>query len=237
MDRSRSRRPVAIRAVVGLLALAGSPAAGREITLEFVNPSGNPYKMTFDPERIPESEVRALVYISPYFEADEFSVPLWLEVCIRGDPHYFECGSCDLGDPNFFKNARVNLDIDRERLNFLDVVKHPKELDPVIDYEKRALSFALWLQQTRYDFLQSWKTEVLARKYQGFDPSSACADQIARIEQATSPQAKYQLATYGWDNCAINFWAPFRKYPLDAWKRFLKRYGIKEEYIEIPPPD
>jgi hypothetical protein len=180
------------------------------------------YKLTFDPKEISEAQIKALIFISPPFEAFEVSIAPALELCRDGDPHYYACGSRGPGDPHFFDNALVNLDIGNKRLAYLEALNAPTHLDPVIKYGKEFLSFTLWLESTRYDFYRSWDIEVLERKYGGLDPSALCPSEISRIEGAGSKEQKYKLAPYDWQNCMNSAffkqhgWSPVGGYPKDA---------------------
>lgn len=226
--------------IVIVFAIAQSTAPAKTITLAFTNPNGtgDVYKLTFDTESISQDQLRALVAVSPHFAAYSAIAPS-LEDCAEEDGRYYHpCGPGDLSDPNFFRNAQVNLNVSSERLASLDTLYHPEELEPVVDYEKKMLSFSVWLQQTRYEFYLSWNTDVLKTKYQALDSSRACAPAITQIEQAKSEAEKYKLARFNWHNCVLDaFRKQGGKYPLDAWRRFLNDYGIREKYIEATPPD
>lgn len=228
--------------LAGLIASAGggSKAPAETVTLTFsTDPGGwgDVFKLTFDTKRIPESEIKTLVLISPHF-AGQTAISRNLELCEQPHPQYFPCGSGDLHYAHFFDNARVNLDIATKQLAYLETLKYPKELKPVVQYEKKSLSFSRWLEQTRYEFYKSWDTRVLKRKYQGLDLSVLCSSQIGQIELAGSKDEKFELAKNEWRNCVLN--ASFKLfgsypgggYPMDAWKRFLKAYGIKEQLIK-----
>ncbi len=220
-----------VAALMGFI-VAASSAVAKVVTLTF----NGEYVLTFDTERISEAEIRRVIFISPQLEGHDVSVAPAIEQCRTGDPQYFRCGSRDLHDPHFFHNALVNLGIATKRLAYLEALKYPKELEPVVQYEKNFLSFTRWLEQTRYDFYQTWDTEVLKRKYDDLDPSVLCASEIAEIDHATSRDQKYKLVRYGWHNCLndaflkLSGWYPDGGYPRKAWERFLTAYGITERF-------
>lgn len=212
------------------------------------------YKLTFDPEVISEDHVRRLALLSPYTGGEGFLGPFWaarsndggvldkifmaplIEWCVSGDPDYVECGEPDFRSVNFYRNAQVNLNKGRKQLALLSSIKYPKELRPVVMYLKESLSFSLWSQQTRFDYYKSWHTNVLRRKYKGFDLSLACPEILEEIQKAGSKEDKYKLARHQWHNCVLHsFQSRFGIYPIQAWKHFLTAYGIKEETRYIGP--
>jgi hypothetical protein len=221
-----------------IFSAGGLIAAAETVTLTFRDADGEvAYKLSFDPSRISEEEVKAVAFLDPRVSGEE-SISPNLERCHNPDPRYFCCGSGDLHYPHFFENALANLKIAANRLARLDSVSYPKELEPVVQHERKSLSFSRWLEQTRYDFYQTWDTEVLKRKYDGLDPSVHCASEIAEIERTGSNDERFKLAQNEWRSCVLS--ASFKLfgsypgggYPRDAWKRFLEAYGIKEELVE-----
>jgi hypothetical protein len=226
--------------VAGLMVFTiwGPSSPANAATLTFTGGTGETViEVTFDPNRT-EEQIRTLILLSPHV-AGEYAVSRNLEVCEQPHSHYLPCGSGDLHDLHFFHNAAVNLGIAKKQLAYLETLKYPKELEPVVRYEKESLSFSRWLEQTRYDFYQMWDTGVLRRKYDGLDPSVLCASEIAEIERwnATSKDTSFELAKNKWRTCVLN--ASFKVfgsypgggYPMDSWKHFLEAYEIKEKVV------
>ena len=139
------------------------------------------YKLTFESSILSEEQMKEIVIFSPhYYLGTDYFLATSLELCIKGDPEYFDCGTRDLNAVNFYKNAQVNLNKGRKNLDVLKSVKYPKELNTVIDYFKSSLSFDLWLNQIRFDFYQSWDMNILKRKYEDLDPSVLCPEALKK---------------------------------------------------------
>lgn len=215
-----------------LVAMAAAmPCQAQMVTL--VNHGGGGvYAVTFDSARISKAEMKRLLILSPY--TDDFVSTVWsLETCVPGDPRYNACGSGDLADPNFFRNARINLGIAKQNLAYLEKMSYPKQLAPVVTYEKWFSSFTLWEEQTRLAFYQTWNIKVLKTTHDGLDATGLCSAALDQIRAARSNREKYSLALSGWGYCMLGgFEAKWGSYPADAWGRFLKDYGIKARFSD-----
>ena len=210
-------------AVLVLFVLGSSTAAAETITLR-INEPGSEEIVTFDTERISEAEVRRLITLSPGFRGLAIAIA-------SGDPDA----------PDFLDKYRATMLPAEERLKQLNALHYPEELRPVVEYEKQLLSFTLWLARTRYEFYRAWKIEALEQNYEDLKVSELCASQIAQIRVAPTFREKYELSSYDWYNCVDHAfmrrrgWHRDGGYPLKAWERFLKAYGIEAK--EVGPPD
>lgn len=187
-------------------------------------------KLTFNPNLLSEDQVRRFAKLSPHVsEYTDLDLSPALELCIAGRPEYLECGSRDLHDKNFYRNAQINLKKGREALRYLADQQYPPELKPVFDYFNSSLNFSLWREQARLDFYKSWNTDVLRSDYQDLKPTALCASVLEKIDSASSRDERYGLAKE-WSNCLVR--ARPQSYPEPAWQNFLKAYGMTEEYVE-----
>ncbi len=190
-------------------------------------------RITFDAKRISEKEVRRWMQLSPNILPVNYFVPEPLELCIEGHPEYRECGTRDWRAKNFIYNANVNLQKVRARIKELNEPPHPPELRTVISYVKEIQEDYLFFQSQLLKFFQDWQTENLLPSFDGINPGQRCSAEIARIRNAPGKQTDYKLAHFGWWSCinsAVR--AKVGEYPEAAWKDFLRRYSIREEFIE-----
>jgi hypothetical protein len=64
------------------------------------------------------------------------------------------------------------------------------------------------------------------------NPNSQDEELLAQLQTITDPKKKMDLAWYEWGNRVITC-ERARKlplYPMDAWGRFVKEYGLKERH-------
>lgn len=233
--------------IILVTAIQNATAVSNRKTLVF-DGAWEEYKVTFDPLKISENKIRQLIAFSPYTGQDiagfetgrsdtggildkDFLAPE-LERCIDNDPKYSKCGTGDLRDPNFYKNAGVNLQLGQQQLSSLDNMDYPLELTPVVEHLKKPLAFFLWLQKTRYEFYQSWNVEVLKRNYDDdSNPTASCPEVLQQIANDSSRWDKYTLVRFKWFSCMLDSHHT-EPYPIGAWKKFLQDYDIREEYID-----
>ena len=221
--------------VVIILLLISRNAKGETITLSFPGMTMEPstYKLTFDSSIISEKQMKEIVIFSPdYYLGTDYFLVSSLELCVTGEPEYLDCGTRDLNASNFYKNAQVNISRGKKKLDLLKGIRYPKELSAVVDYFNKSLAFGFWLNQTRLDFYESWDTNILMRKHEGFDPSVLCSESLKEIDSAKNNYIKYRLALYKWYNCLNHvFRKSLGEYPFKAWEQFLATYSIKEELV------
>ncbi len=210
------------------------------------------YTATFDPKLISKERLRELLIFSPYdlytnwkirgaevdvsFEQTPNQLkigllPLTLEVCIDGKPIYSVCGSRDLSDPNFFRNAEVNLRRNSESLAALDELDVPFELSSIAQQFRDSLRFFSTVEQRRMEYLRTGNVDILAKPVENIDPSAECEKELNSLRAANTPQERHHLSIFAWYNCVNSAWQQSSPaYPEDAWQSFVKDFGIREEF-------
>jgi hypothetical protein len=229
------------RALLTLLALLALPTAAGAETQRLVFPTLlGEYQLTFDDKRTSESDLRALVILSPHLAGwNSLAVAPRLERCVVGDPAYLDCKTRSPQSPSFLWNARVNLERGNAALTHLRGLRPPNELQPVVMWLQRSLTFSLWLEETKLEFFRSGDVAVLRRRYEDVDPARDCGPVIGDIARAGSPDAQFDLVVLRWHNCVNDeFRRKLGGYPMPAWKRFLAAWRVNERVVEnIPPRD
>jgi hypothetical protein len=230
-----------MRARVAFLALAlAMPVAAAAEPQKLVFPTLlGEYHLLFDDRRVPESDVRALVVLSPHLAGwTSLAVAPRLERCVVGDPAYLQCGSRSPRSHTFLWNARVNLERGAAALTHLRGLRVPPELEPVALWLQRSLAFSLWLEETKLEYFRTGDTAVLRRRYEDLDPGRECAGAVADVGRAPSADTQFDLVVLPWHNC-VN--ARFRRrlgdYPIAAWKSFLAAWRITERLVESLPKE
>ena len=221
---------MAILMAVFLFLAPSDSGSQRTITLSVV--TGHD-RITFNTARMSEKEVRRWIMLSPHVaDSNSYLVPEPLELCIEKYPEYRKCGTRDWRAKNFIFNADANLQKIRERIKELDESSYPRELGRVVSYFKTIQEDDLFFQSQLLKFVQEWRTEDLAKSFDGIDPGQQCSVEIMRIRTAPDEDAAYRLASKGWRNC-INHALRGRigEYPEADWKEFLHRYLIREEFL------
>lgn len=222
-------------ALLALLTLA--PAAGAE-TRRIVLPTLlGEYHLSFDDRRTSESDLRALVILSPHLAGwNSLAVAPRLERCVTDDPAYLDCRTRSPQSPSFLWNARVNLERGNAALAQLRGLPAPPELEPVVTWLQRSLTFSLWLEETKLEFFRTGEVAALRRRYEDVEPTRDCAAIIDDIGRAGSPDAQFDLVVLRWHNCVNNqYRRRLGEYPMPAWKRFLSAWRIRERVVEIVP--
>lgn len=213
------------------------------------------YEATFDPNRISEARLRELLPFSPYVNLGDGwkveGIPLLivfedspdlrdkslsatgLEICITGDPRYSPCGRRTVSDPNFFKNAQINVAGNFRALEAVDRLQVPSELLPILKHYRDSLAFHGILEQRRLAYLRTADMRELSSPIGAIDPTQLCGQELRELQEATTIQQRYKLSLYRWYNCANREWLQRSSgYPIQAWRSFLGAYGITERYEE-----
>ncbi len=227
-------RPV----LIVLLAVLALPVTALAETQRLVFPTLlGEYHLAFDDKRTPESEVRALVILSPHLAGwNSLAVAPRLERCVVDDPAYLDCRTRSPQSPSFLWNARVNLERGGAALSHLRGLRAPAELEPVVTWLQRSLTFSLWLEETKLEFFRAGDVAVLRRRYEDVDPGRECGPIIGDIARAGSPDAQFDLVVLRWHNCVNNqYRRKLGEYPMPAWKRFLTAWRINERVVENLP--
>lgn len=219
--------------LVAILVLAvSSLAVGAEATLKIQASEGIDY-ISYDTGRIQRNELLRWVQLSPNVDdINYYLVPEWLELCIDKAPEYSPCGSRDLRDPNFFRNAEVNLEKIRNRIRLLEDGAYPPELQPVLGYFVAIQKTFLQAEEHRLTFLKTWDVAVLSGTVGNIDINQSCPAILEQLRQTTDKQTAYKLAQHDLRNC-IN--STFRKssaeYPQSTWEQFLNKYSLREKFV------
>jgi hypothetical protein len=214
------------------------------------------YSANFDPSRISESRLRELLLLSPYnfdspwkvgnvevetsFEEspsrlvkDAYVVPL--ESCASNQSEYLPCGSRDILDKNFLRNAAANVGKNKAALEALNAMEVPKELESILTQFRHSLEFYSILEERRLEFLRDGDITALSKPIGQFDPSALCPKTLGKIEAATGAESRYKRSTYEWHNCLNSAWQRIEpEYPREDWRAFLKAYGVKERFTLKP---
>jgi hypothetical protein len=192
---------------------------------------GGEIKYQFDTTKISAKVLTKYATLRPDIVDGRYLVGEPLNVCNNERPEYFPCGSRDIDDPNFIKNAEINLRISKESLGKLQEYTEIAILKPFIDYYKQLLTLSIWLNETELEFYKTWDIDVLKRKYSTYDPTKIVPDVISKIEKSKSKHEKYNLVRIEW-HIGINHAVQddFPEDPRDKrWDAFLKEYNIKED--------
>jgi hypothetical protein len=226
------------RVLLALVVLLALPVAAAAETQRLVFPTLlGEYQLAFDDKRTPEAEVRTLVSLSPHLAGwNSLAVAPRLERCVVDDPAYLDCRSRSPQSANFLWNARVNLERGNAALTYLRSLRPPPELEPVVTWLQRSLTFSLWLEETKLEFFRTADVAVLRRRYEDVDPARDCGGVINDVTRAGSPDAQFDLVVLRWHNCVNNqFRRKLGEYPLPAWKKFLSAWRINERVVEVLP--
>jgi hypothetical protein len=215
-----------------VVALIPPGSFAKELKLPTLHGDGN-IILNFDEKNISEKMLRVLVgEIHPQSFNLNYVVTYQLELCIKGDKDYFQCGSRNIHDNNFFKNAEVNLRKSRADLDHLETLQYISELEPIVAYFRKCLEFGMWKNESLLQFYKTWDIQHLKTRFNGIDPSIVAREAIDNIETARSKESKYKLARKEWGN-AVNRYFRIRigELPREAWDVFLKKYNIEEKII------
>jgi hypothetical protein len=215
------------------------------------------YEATFDPGRISAARLHELLLFSPYefgvygwkidelelstgsnetpgrLEKSAFATPL--ELCINTDPRYRPCGRRDISDPNFFENAEVNVGRNEQAVAALNRLNVPTELEGILQQFRDSLSFYSTIERTRLEYLRTGNLRVLSTQIGAIDPSTQCIEEIRELNVATTLNRRYELSRHAWHNCLNSAWQKIEPaYPQEAWRTFLRDYGIAEQFTNKP---
>lgn len=236
------------------LALCPSPSPAKTATITFKTDVTS-YTVTFDDSKISESEIRALIPLSPnvgtyanlpstqnFFMTrsanagavfDKTLIALPIEFCPTDDPAYAGCYNNVISSPHFLANASINLEKSRKGLAWLQSLPHPKELQPVIDYLVKQLSTSISIEDAKFRYFSTWDVTILKGKLAGLDDAPSCPDVFKELNAAKSKEEKYNVVAHDWLSCVLNA-ARYKKgtYPLNSWKAFAQDFTIQEKYVE-----
>jgi len=214
------------------------------------------YELIFDDSRISVAQLREAAWLSPYISAaygtafpapfelagsetkrpdgtldlDKVFLAPWLELCTAVPPA--KCAPYDSLIPNtaFLRNAAKNLKRGDNQIERLRRESLPAALEPVRAYLLQDLKRSIERQRYRYGYLKSGDPtpmgQLLCRECTCGAPEESM---LAHLKTVSDPRAKLELSTK-WDQrlleCERKGHPP--AYPLAAWERFLKDFGITE---------
>jgi hypothetical protein len=210
------------------------------------------YALVFDDGRISVAQMREVAWLSPYVTAppapfelarsetkrpdgtldlDKVFLAPWLELCAAVPPAGCEPYNPLVPNTAFLRNAAKNLKRGTDQVERLRKENLPAVLEPVRAYLLQYLKRSIEKQRYRYDYLNSGDAapmrQLLCRQ-------CACGASeeslLAQLKTVSDPKAKLELSKK-WDQrvfeCERKGHPP--AYPLAAWERFLKDFGITEE--------
>jgi hypothetical protein len=214
------------------------------------------YELIFDDTRISLVQMREAAWLSPYVSAaygtafpapfelagsetkspdgtldlDKVFLAPWLELCTAVPPA--KCAPYDPLIPNaaFLRNAAKNLKRGDDQIDRLRRESLPAALEPVRAYLLQHLKRSVERQRYRYGYLKSGDAipmgQLLCREC---TCGASEESMLAQLKTVSDPKAKLELSTK-WDQrlfeCERKRHPP--AYPLAAWERFLKDFGITE---------
>lgn len=214
------------------LLLVGSirTGAAQKATVQVVEIGADEIRYTYDAAKLKPYIFRDLLQVSPFSS----HMPPSLELCVEGDTQYRPCGNRALGADNFLVNADVNIRKGQEVLSALDRLNLPASLLPPQRYYRRGVGFWLCLERARLAYYRG-DPNALRATCDGVDASAKCPDWIKQAAVAQSNADRDRLAKSEWHNCMNDaFHESYSEYPIEAWRAFLKEFGIQETVMTIP---
>jgi hypothetical protein len=251
LDSATERNLVAVKSVLAFCLFASVPFQGQSPLV--IDTDEFRYTATYDPSRISKSRLRELLLLSPYdfsasgAEVDHETIlmgfeeiadklrkgPLAspLEQCVDTDPHYSRCGRRDISDPNFLRNAQINVDRNEQVLAALSRLNVPAELSSILQQFRDSMTFYSTIERRRLEYLQTGDLQILSQPVVKLDPLKTCKKEIEELRKAPTSQRRYELSHNNWPNCLNLEWDPLSPaYARQAWSSFLRAYGVSEKY-------
>ena len=213
-----------------LLFLCPLLAAGKK-EVHRIELDGEIYEISFDSTRITWSALRETLKLAPDLNYAYYP-PVMLQGCADESADYAPCGTRDISDKNFFKNAEVNLRKCADRVKELSNMQVPVGLSEVREHLLKRQEFYQWLAATPFQYFQTWRVETLRQTFANDGLVSVCDPVIDKLQSAGSIQEKYHLALYDWNNCQLEARRYLvDDYPKSVWERWLADNGISMIYV------
>ena len=233
MIRQLMERVAALSSIAFILALTAAFAASPARKTITIALPGAEDRITFDPDRISEKEIRRLVALSPEVSSfNKMLVPERLELCNKQNPAYKCCGEKQ-DKTTVIENGETNLRFIKERIALLKKGDFPAELQPVVKYLLDVQQFFYWAESRRLQYLISGNVSSLRESYNGVQPSRDCAPQIEKIRQASNWAEGFGLTRHEWTNCIVTLHSQNSgTFPTQAWQNFLEHYDVQEEFLQ-----
>lgn len=205
------------------------PAADRQE--RFIQGAGPAWIVSFDASRMKWSEAFEIAKLSPEMNGEFYRVFL-VNLCIVDSKEYRPCGTRDFRDPNYFKNATVNIRKKDEEIRGLSQQNLSGPLATVRDFILKRQKFWRWIGATTVEYLEHRKTDVLEGGWPEAPGQSNCQAIVDRVRQATTDEERYYLVSHEWANCQIGSHLNLvggDAYPKAAWEKAVAGTGVTVE--------
>ena len=204
------------------------PVTAKEVTLKHKFMEGT-LVLKIDDAKINPETVKKYLIVHPVAYDSNYHIAPSLLLCIEKDQRYFPCGKRDYNSEHFLNNAKVNIDIGLERLEYLDRLNTIPSLNKLVAYFRKSLSFSIWKNEQLFNYYHSWNIEVLKEQYPELAFSPEVYDSLRSLEIAKSMEERWNISFYKWSNAVNNLYRHQEgEIPKSEWDDFLKKYGISE---------
>ena len=187
-------------------------------------------KVIVDDQSINPTIVKKYLVIHPIAYDPNYYISPSISLCIDLNPNYYPCGSRDINDDNFLRNAQVNITIGKENLKYLNELKEIPELADIVCYFQNSLEFGVWRKELLLKYFYTWNIDILRERYKQLPVTEEIKNAFLSISQARSKYEKWKISFYKWSN-AVN--KAYREQegnvPIEVWKSFINKYKIIEE--------
>lgn len=190
---------------------------------------------TYDENILSREDLESYLIVHPLGYSPDYHIGPSLRLCIEGGDQYFECGSRDLEAPNFFKNAKVNINIGKTRIETLSKLTKFPELEGLVEYFKSSLEFDVWRNERLFDYYTTWNIEALERTFKGIEPSMEKLAVLEKLSMAKDKNVKWKLSFYDWATAVNHEYRDLEnEIPTSGWEQFKSKYQLTEkiEYDE-----
>ncbi|TGN14001.1 hypothetical protein EHS11_03195 [Leptospira ilyithenensis] len=191
------------------------------------------YIYKFDPKIITLNELKKLSVYNPRHPNYCSSKTVYIELCIKEDDRYSDCHLKKLSNPNFLKNAMINLSDYQHEINTYSEIIPPDYLKEISEACKEESEFQLYLANSILEFLKSNDINYLRKKFKVFDPEKQATEILSAIETEEDKNRIFELVTHNWHNAMNSIYHENKKLPDDemVWSNFLKEKSVKSEII------
>ena len=187
---------------------------------------------SFNQSLISKQTLKQYLKIHPLAYDSRYHIPPSLKLCIAKDSDYYQCGSRNLHDQNFFKNAEINISKGEILINELSSMNEIEELKGLVSYFKKSLEFGVWQRKTLLKYYKSWEVEDLNKNYKKLNIKSQIVEIIESLKTSKDVNEKWKISFYKWANTANR---QYRKNegipPRNGWNEFLSKYKITEKIV------
>lgn len=218
-----------IQILVLLFLLFSKTLLAADISIEYPFAQGGVVHLTFHNEKIGHETLKRYLVIHPEGYDPDYHVGVPLNLCIEKDLAYKPCGTRDYRAKNFLENATYNVSKTRRLMKELQALRYFQELQPLVDYFVRSLSFALWKDETLLEYYRTWNSQVLNKDYGNLQIRHATKSILSRLKASTTTQERWEIATLKWANATVGLYRKTEgNIPKAVWTNFLASHGIDE---------